>query len=163
MVILQKPGIFRGSETRSDGRTVADRLDGRSQMNSGQHQKFSSACRIRDPRDFARAYDSGFRAGDGYLLIFASLNGTDQTRVGLSVSRKHGGAVQRNRRKRLLREAARRCRPLLPPGLDLVLIPRQREDFTLGDFCRSLPDLARRLARRMSRPANRDGKSPSDS
>ena len=125
MVILQKPGIFRVSETRSDGRTVADRLDGRSQMNSGQHQKFSSACRIRDPRDFARAYDSGFRAGDGYLLIFASLNGTDQTRVGLSVSRKHGGAVQRNRRKRLLREAARRCRPLLPPGLDLVLIPRQ--------------------------------------
>ena len=105
MVILQKPGIFRGSEIRSDGRTVADRLDGRSQMNSGQHQKFSSACRIRDPRDFARAYDSGFRAGDGYLLIFASLNGTDQTRVGLSVSRKHGGAVQRNRRKRLLREA----------------------------------------------------------
>lgn len=110
---------------------------------------FPPGQRIRNTTDFERAYNSGLRIGDAHLLIFASVNGTQQTRVGLSVSRKHGGAVQRNRKKRLLREAFRHSLGRLPVGLDLVLVPRQRPDSSLQDFCDSLPALARRLARRI--------------
>lgn len=115
---------------------------------------FPPSSRIRTTGDFERAYNSGLRAGDAHLLIFASVNGTQRTRVGLSVSRKHGGAVQRNRKKRLLREAFRHCAGRLPAGLDLVLVPRQRPDSCLHDFCNSLPALVRRLARRI--PAQDD-------
>lgn len=110
---------------------------------------FPSDCRIRSKGDFERAFNSGLRAGDAHLMIFASVNGTQRTRLGLSVSRKHGNAVQRNRKKRLLREAFRRCLGRLPAGLDLVLVPRQRLDSSLQDFCDSLLALARRLARRI--------------
>jgi ribonuclease P protein component len=46
-------------------------------------------------------------------------------RLGLSVSRKVGGAVERNRVKRLLREAFRYEGALLPPGADVVLLARR--------------------------------------
>ncbi len=45
-------------------------------------------------------------------------------RLGLSVSRKVGGAVERNRVKRLLREAFRLEEPALRPGQDLVVVAR---------------------------------------
>ncbi len=46
-------------------------------------------------------------------------------RLGLSVSRKVGGAVERNRVKRLLREAFRTEGAVLPPGTDVVLVARR--------------------------------------
>ena len=89
--------------------------------------RFHKFQHLRSSRDFQQIYDSGQRAGDAHLLIFARRNQLNITRIGLSVSRKHGGAVQRNRRKRVLREAFRKLQHQLPIGLDLILIPRQGE------------------------------------
>ena len=112
--------------------------------------RLSPASHIRRPQDFARAYDGGVRAGDGHLLIFAAKNDLTYSRFGLSVSKKHGPAVVRNKKRRRLREAFRLLQHQLPVGFDFVLIPRQRDDSTLRDFERSLKGIARRLVTKLS-------------
>lgn len=111
--------------------------------------RFTKAQHLREAADFQRLYGLGQRAGDDYLLIFAAVSSLQVTRIGLSVSRRHGNAVRRNRLKRLLREAFRLRQWQLPVGLDLVVIPRQRDDITLADVQNSLQRLTERLARRL--------------
>jgi len=105
--------------------------------------------RLRGTADFARVYDARQRVGDEFLLVYAAANQLGRTRVGLSVSRKHGSAVRRAKLKRLLREAFRLSRHELPAGLDLVLIPRQGAKAGLVEFQQSLVRSARRLAKRL--------------
>ena len=110
---------------------------------------FTQAMHLRRPREIERVYEFGLKAGDAHLLVFAMRNGLTETRLGRSVSRKHGCAVRRNLKRRRLREAFRLTQHQLPAGLDLILIPRQRDDSTLLDFQRSLRTLVERLARRL--------------
>jgi ribonuclease P protein component len=65
-------------------------------------------------------------AAVGPLVLYAAKNGLagDPVRLGMSVSRRIGAAVVRNRWKRRLREAYRTARPALPPGNDLVVVVR---------------------------------------
>ncbi len=55
------------------------------------------------------------------MILFLE-NGSQSTRVGLTVSRKVGNAVIRNRVKRWLRESIRHCGDTLPSGFDVVII-----------------------------------------
>ena len=64
--------------------------------------------------------------------------------LGLCVSKKHGKSVQRNRIKRLLREAFRRTAPDCTRPLAFVLIPRQAEEYSLAAFEKSLRCALRR-------------------
>ena len=116
---------------------------------------FPKSKRIRRKRDFDRIYALRQRASDQFVLIYAGPNGLEQTRIGLSVSKKHGNAVQRTRLKRLLREAFRLSQHELPRGLDLILIPKKSEGATLCDYQRSLVDVATKLAQRISRKSDR--------
>ena len=102
--------------------------------------------RLRTQQDFRRVYQRGRRASGQWLTVVGlPMAGTD-VRVGLSVSKDHGGAVRRNKLKRLLREAFRLERENLPKGLDLVLIPRRRDDdFPLSALRAELPRLCARL------------------
>src|SRR6202022_4084810 len=82
---------------------------------------------LRRPTDFRRVYDRRRSVSDGWLIVYGCPNGPPLLRLGLSVSRKVGGATHRNRLRRLYREAFRLTRHEMPVGLDLVLIPRNAQ------------------------------------
>ena len=110
---------------------------------------FPKSRHIRASADFDRIYAQRQRAGDDRLLVFAARNVLGYSRIGMSVSRKYGGAVQRARAKRLLREAFRLSQGEMPSGLDLVLIPRAGVEPELEALKESLQRLSAKLARRL--------------
>lgn len=112
---------------------------------------FPPQCRIRRGADFQRAYRRRCVVSDDSIVVYGCENGLDFSRLGLSVSRKVGGAVVRNRWKRLLREAFRLRRHELPTGIDLVVIPRQEVEPELARLLESLPVLAQRALRKLQR------------
>ncbi len=81
--------------------------------------------RINDPAVFRRAFERKKSASDGWLIVYGLENGLDHPRLGISASkRKVRKAADRNRVKRLLREAFRLSKLDLPPGVDLIVVPR---------------------------------------
>lgn len=81
-------------------------------------------CRLTQSEDYARVRREGRSRAHPLLILAAAPNGGDAVRVGLTVGKKAGSAVARNRAKRLLREAIRPRLPSLVPGHDIVLIAR---------------------------------------
>ena len=110
---------------------------------------FGRQYRIRSPAEFDRVYAAKLFAADDVLVVNACANGLPHPRLGLSVSKKVGNAVARNRWKRLIREAFRLSRGELPLGIDLVVRPQKGSRPELAAILRSLPALARRIARRL--------------
>ncbi len=80
--------------------------------------------RLRRTSDVRQVYDEGRSWVHPMLVLVARPNGLDSSRVGVTASRRLGGAVARNRAKRLLREAARRLYPQFEAGWDVMLIAR---------------------------------------
>jgi ribonuclease P protein component len=72
-------------------------------------------------RQFLEVYEKGRRAGTASFTVFGSPNSVGHSRLGLTVSRKVGGAVVRSRVKRLLRDIFRRHRQELEPPMDIVV------------------------------------------
>ena len=108
---------------------------------------------LRRPADFQAVYDRRRSAADGTLVVYARENGLPHSRVGLSVSKKLGGAVVRNRIRRLLREAYRLTRDDLPTGFDFVLIPRPQEAYALDPVRESLAKLVKQAVKKIARDA----------
>jgi len=81
---------------------------------------FPRAARVRKSADFERNRAEGAATHTRHLVIVCS-PGEGGPRLGLVASRKVGGAVERNRGKRLVRELFRRNRAWFPPG-DVVII-----------------------------------------
>lgn len=116
--------------------------------------------RIRLSRDFDRAFGLKKSVSDAHLIVYPSRNGLAHTRLGIVVSKKRiRSAVARNRIKRLIREAFRLSKQQLPPGLDLVVLPRGPR-LTLALALESLPRLARDAARRLGPAVREQGLAP---
>lgn len=109
--------------------------------------------RIRRRADFLRLYRMGRKVGTRCLVVYALPASGTLPRLGITVSSKVGGAVVRNRAKRLIREAYRHCPAILESGLDLVINGRQA--ITHADhaqLCSELGEAVHRLAGPPERP-----------
>ena len=79
---------------------------------------------LRNQRDFARIYKQGKSKGSRYAVILYKKNGLDRTRTAFVSSRKVGNSVQRNRSRRLMREAYRSLAPEIMSGYDIIFVAR---------------------------------------
>ena len=95
--------------------------------------RFSARDRIRKRSEFRTIQDAGHRVvSPAFVFLLGrspanepgTAGGASAQRLGITASRRVGNAAQRNRAKRLLREAFRCVRAGLPSGLDLVVIVR---------------------------------------
>lgn len=81
--------------------------------------------RLTRSTDFKRVRNDGKSYAHPLVVLIAVPSTGDGLRVGVAAGRSVGGAVQRNRAKRLLRESMRALFPDLRPGWDLVLLARR--------------------------------------
>ncbi len=85
---------------------------------------FSRASRLRLRKEFEAVFDAGNKTVTRELVAWHSQGSDDARKIGLMVSRKTGGAVERNRLKRLLREAFRLTQRELKEGTRLIIYPK---------------------------------------
>lgn len=76
-------------------------------------------------RDFRRVYRGKSFAG-GYVVVYMKKNRYPFNRLGLTVGKSVGGAVTRNRLKRLMRESYRLIEDKIKCGCDFILVARNR-------------------------------------
>ena len=110
--------------------------------------------RLGPDRQFRYVYKRGLRVSGGDLTLLYVRS--RQKRVGFSVSKKVGGAVVRNRAKRLLREVFRPRMPGLPNGLYVVVARPGLPQQTFLQLSQNVDSLLQKLARTQSAEARRD-------
>ena len=116
---------------------------------------FPKKLRLLRTSEFDRVFQQRCSAGDGMVIIYAAPNEVTHPRLGLTVSRKVGRAVVRNRWKRSLREAFRLTQPELP-AIDLICIPRPAAQPEMRRLMSALPKLAAQLEKKLRRQAQRN-------
>ena len=90
--------------------------------------------KLRGQRTFSAVYGARVRKNVGPIGVFARPNELAYSRMGLSVPRRAGTAVARNRIKRLLREAFRLTQHELPGGYDIIVTVRPHLPATLDEY-----------------------------
>jgi ribonuclease P protein component len=85
--------------------------------------RFRQIQRVRRRVEFQQIYKGGTRVSGRYYTLFIQPNRLAVARLGVAATRKLGGAVVRNRAKRLVREVFRRSG--IAPGFDIIVVPRR--------------------------------------
>lgn len=115
-------------------------------------RRFPRSRRLTARRQYSAVHENGMRVRSPSFTLLGLANPTGSPRIGITVSRKVGGAVVRNRVKRMFREIFRYNRATLAPPLDLVVVARpgvhERTSAELErEFLKRFAELARRLER----------------
>lgn len=84
--------------------------------------KFSDS--LKKTKDFQNVYNNGISFANKYLVMYILENGTQNNRIGISVSKKVGNSVIRHHITRLIRESYRLHEDMFNSGLDIVVIAR---------------------------------------
>jgi ribonuclease P protein component len=95
---------------------------------------FPRAMRLSGGLAYKAVYDANTKKHSGALTIFGKSNQLSHPRLGLSVSRKVGTAVKRNRIKRLLREAFRLTQHNWPAPYDIIIVVRPHDPLPLPEY-----------------------------
>jgi len=143
-------GAVRGEDALSLlGAAGKGASDSRSEAPS-HGKRLPRSCRLTSRRQFRRVYARGRRIPGSSFTLFALPNQLDPPRLGLTVTRKAGSAVRRNRIKRRMRELFRTSRRERLAGLDLVI------NAYAGTIESDYHELERELRRALDRVAPRD-------
>jgi ribonuclease P protein component len=100
---------------------VAEKGGSVSRSDPQAHFSFPRTDRLTSRRQFRAVYDQGRRVRGVYVTVFGLPNRLGHSRVGFTVTKKLGGAVKRNRIKRILREIYRLNRLSTVGSLDIVV------------------------------------------
>jgi ribonuclease P protein component len=83
--------------------------------------RFPKTDRVLKREEFRRIYQKGRKVQARYFTAFVMSSEEQQSRIGITVTRKFGKSVKRNRARRLLREVFKNNKWLVPPGVDIVI------------------------------------------
>lgn len=120
--------------------------------------KMKNALTLNENRDFLRLYHRGGSQVSPLLVTYAiKTRAKNRRRIGITATKKVGGAVQRNRAKRLIRAAWREVEPEVPYGWDFVFVARGK---TTGAKMRQVRAVMADQLRRLTsgQPVNRPQK-----
>ncbi|MBA4040088.1 MAG: ribonuclease P protein component, partial [Planctomyces sp.] len=98
--------------------------------------RFTRRQRLSKAREYQAAYAARCAGQAGPLRVYGRRNATSPAvaRLGLAVGRRCGGAVVRNRIKRMVREAFRLEQGSIPAGLDVVVSVAPHRGLSLGEY-----------------------------
>ncbi len=96
-------------------------------------ERFRPQDRIRKRSEYQTIYDRGERIPSAHFVLFVMRNGTGRPRLGITVTRRVGGAVQRNRAKRLIREIFRKHKTEL---MNVDIVVNGRSGLPAADYRR---------------------------
>jgi ribonuclease P protein component len=119
---------------------------------------FPKRVRLLRPSDFEHVFATRLSTSNPFFVLYGGANEVGHPRLGLVVTRRIGGAVARNKWKRLMREAFRHAQAELP-ALDLVCVVRAQSPPKLADLQVALLQLASRLVAKSRQSTRRSAES----
>ena len=106
--------------------------------------KFTTS--LNKNHEFRRLYNKGKSAASKYIVVYCRRNGSQENHLGITVSKKVGGAVQRNRVRRRIKEIYRLNEPEITRGYDIVIVARVSSvEATYNELNNSVISLMKKL------------------
>ena len=112
----------------------------------GEETGLQHTTTLQENREFRRTYYKGKSCTTSVVVLYVLKNHRKQNRIGLTATKKVGGAVERNRARRVLREAYRLLEEQFPVGYDYVFVARTKTAYVkTPEVMRAMQSALRKL------------------